>query len=123
MKGPRQVNYPCDMWLWSPVRSNPQGEASKCEPASRSASESDSASLHKQCLVSPPDVVKPNRMRADASGGPERPEVDSDVAGNPSLRFGRRGGEGEQWIRSEKGTPQGGAISPLAGEPVSALVR
>ena len=52
-------------------------------------------------------------MRADASGGPERPEVDSDVAGNPSLRFGRRGGEGEQWSRSEKGTPQGGVISPL----------
>src|SRR5258708_38168171 len=30
-------------------------------------------------------------MRADASGGPERPETDPDVAGNCSSSFGSRG--------------------------------
>ncbi len=35
--------------------------------------------------------------------------------GDPSLRFGakKEGAKGRKWSRSEKGTPQGGVISPL----------
>ena len=41
------------------VRSNPKREASSGEPASRSASKPDSASLRKWCLVSQPMWLKP----------------------------------------------------------------
>ena len=40
-------------------RSNPQGEARRGEPASRNASELDSASLHKVGVANLPDWTKP----------------------------------------------------------------
>jgi len=53
-------------------------------------------------------------MRADASGGPERPEINPDVAGTPVYDAGEKEAKGRSGAARSRNAA-GGVISPLAG--------
>ena len=103
------------------MRSNLYGEASKSEPASRSASESDSAPLRKaqMVLVNRPDVVKAETGEEQTDVGPPEhsgAQTPGDRMREPVTKAFRRAGCGKSACPVRRGDG-GSRIHSVAPRP------